>query len=113
MSLHPIFEHPAGRLQAGEIDADRPGRVPERRGDQRHGVGREESGVAHVTAGFTCEMADFLRSSRLNLHYDQLVLVAGPKLLGGLRQALDRDTAAPVSASLPKDLLQGLRARSA
>ena len=102
--LHTTFEHPAGRLREGEIYADRPGRVHDRMGDQRHGVGREESGVAHVTAGFTREMADFLRTSRLNHHYDQLVLVAGPKLLGGLRQALDRDTAALVSASLPRDL---------
>ena len=41
--LHTTFEHPAGRLREGEIYADRPGRVHDRMGDQRHGVGREES----------------------------------------------------------------------
>lgn len=104
LSLHTSFDYPGGRLREGEINADRPGRVHDRMGSQRHGVAREESAVDHLTAGFVRELAGFLRNARLAAQFDQLVLVAGPKLLGRLREALDPDTLALVTASLHKDL---------
>jgi protein required for attachment to host cells len=104
LALHTQFDFPKGRLQEGEINADRPGRVHDRMGNQRHGVSREESAVDHLTAGFVRELADYLRTARLAKDFDHLVLVAGPKLLGRLREALDADTLALVTASLHKDL---------
>jgi protein required for attachment to host cells len=102
--LHTQFEYPEGRLREGDINADRPGRVHDRMGNQRHGVAREESAVEHLTAGFVRDLAGYLRSARLAKDFDHLVLVAGPKLLGRLREALDPDTLALVTASLHKDL---------
>jgi len=102
--LQTTFEHPEGRLKEGEIHADRPGRVHDRMGDQRHSVAREKSAVDHVTEGFVRELADYLRKARHAQQFQQLVLVAGPKLLGRLREALDPATTALIIGTLHKDL---------
>lgn len=102
--LETTFEHPEGRLKEGEIHADRSGRVHDRMGDQRHGVAREKSAVNDLTEGFVGELADYLRKVRHAQEFQQLVLVADPKLLGRLGEALDPATAALVMGTLPKDL---------
>ena len=104
LRLVASIDHPAGRLREGEIKADRPGRVIDRYGSHRHGVAREESSVDRYAADFARELAEELREARLAKRYERLLLVAGPKLLGRLRDALDRDTAGLVMASLPRDL---------
>ena len=104
LRLVATLDHPAGRLREGDIHADRPGRVHDRFGGHRHGVAREESGVEHVAAEFAREIAEELRSARLAKRYDRLLLVAGAKLLGKVRDSLDDGTAACVAGSLSRDL---------
>lgn len=104
LRLVATIEHPAGRLREGEIKADRPGRVNDRFGAHRHGLARGESSVEHYAAEFARELAEELREARLGKRYDRLLLVAGPKLLGKVREALDRDTATLVEGSLSRDL---------
>ena len=48
---------------------------------------------------------DVIRLSRAENRFGKLVLVAEPRLLGELRAALDKPTAALVSATLDKDLV--------
>lgn len=105
-SLEPIGEiaHPEGRLRPHEIEADRPGRVHDRMSAHRHGVAREEAATEHLAKGFALAIAERLRKARLEQQFDRLVLVAGPRMLGHLRDALDAHTAALVTAELPKDL---------
>ena len=50
------------------------------------------------------DLAARMKTAHEAKRYDRLVLVAGPKMLGHLRDALDKQTAAAVSASLDKDL---------
>lgn len=98
------LEHPAGRLRPREIEADRPGRSFDRMGEQRHGLSKEESPTEHLAVEFAAEIAAQLKRAHEAKRFERLVLVAGPKLLGHLRDALDKQTAAAVSGSLARDL---------
>lgn len=93
-----------GRLRPRDIEADRPGRVHDRMGEQRHGVGTEQSPTEHLAVEFAQSLAAMLKTAHEAKKFDGLVLVAGPKFLGHLREALDKHTAAVVKATLDKDL---------
>ena len=62
-----------------------------------------ESAREHPTLVFANELADKLRKHRNEGHYSELVLIAAPRFLGVLRNALDQATAAKVRGSLDKD----------
>jgi len=104
LNLVESIDHAVGRLQAHELESDRSGRSFDRMGDQRHGMGKEESPTEHLAVGFARELAARMKSAHEAKRFDKLALVAGPKMLGHLRDALDKHTAAVVSASLDKDL---------
>jgi len=93
-----------GRLRPRDIESDRPGRAHDRMGDQRHGVSAEQSPTEHLAVEFAQSLAAMLKTAHEAKKFDGLVLVAGPKFLGHLREALDKHTAATVKATLPKDL---------
>ncbi len=100
------IDHPAGRLRNRDIDADSHGRSVDSLGNQRHAYATEHSPTEHLAEDFARELADRLRSGRLKWQYERLVLVAGPKLLGHLRHALDASTAALVKSEISKDLAE-------
>lgn len=104
LTLVDNIEHAQGRLQSHEIDADRPGRSHDSLGGQRHGMSNEQSPTEHLAVAFAADLAARMKTAHEAKRYDRLVLVAGPKMLGHLRDALDKQTAAAVSASLDKDL---------
>lgn len=96
--------HPEGRLKSGEINADRPGRTFDSF-HRRHGVSQEHSADDQVTFMFAKHLGDMLDKGRTQNRYSRLVLVAEPHLLGELRATLTSPTAALVSATLDKDLV--------
>lgn len=73
-------------------------------GDQRHALEAEDSPIEHVADLFVKSPADKLREGRLANCYGKLMLVAGPRLLGKLRDELDAPTAALVVRSLDRDV---------
>lgn len=103
LRLEARIDHPEGRLRNRDLDADTGGRTFDRQGGHRHAMESEHSPVEHVTDQFVKVLADKLRDGRIANHYAHLVLVAGPKLLGKLRDALDDPTAAKVVQSLDRD----------
>ncbi len=98
------MDHHEGRLREHDFHSDAAGRVHDRMGNHRHGVSREESAVEHVSMEFVHELAGCLRTARTARKFNNLVLVAGPRLLGHLREGLDHETQKLVTASLHKDL---------
>lgn len=107
---HPIdlvreIDHPQGRLKAGNIDSDRPGRSFDRGGEGRHALSTEESPTEHVDERFTAELAQDLERARHAGEFDGLVVVAAPKLLGRLRAAFSDNTRKQVIGELAKDLI--------
>jgi protein required for attachment to host cells len=98
------LDHPRGRLHAGDIDADRPGRAYDSVGGGRHAMEREEGATERDAADFARLVAARLERGRIESACDELVVVAEPRFLGLLRAALDKPTAALVTASVDKDL---------
>ncbi|MEQ8660814.1 MAG: host attachment protein [Gammaproteobacteria bacterium] len=98
------LEHPEGRLQDRQIDSDRPGRSFDSGGEGRHAMTREESASERIAADFAREIASHLDKARGAGRLDELVLVAEPRFLGLLRDAVDKHTAGCVIASVDKDL---------
>lgn len=98
------FDHPEGRLKSGEIDSDRPGRAFDRRGASRHALSHEEDPVERVAHAFALDLANHLERAREKGEYDQLGLIAPPRMLGYLRDAISKNTRALVYGELSKDL---------
>ena len=105
LELVEAIEHPRGRLQERDLGSDRPGRAYNSVGQSRHAMSNEHPMREHIAADFARELADKLQAGREARYFDALVLVAEPHLLGLLRAALDRATAALVSDTFTKDLV--------
>jgi protein required for attachment to host cells len=93
-----------GRRHSGELDADRPGRSFDRNGGQGHAYESHLDTRQHAVLQFAKELAtDLAREYHLGA-FDDLVLVAPPRFLGMLRDALDTKLRRAVVATLAKDL---------
>jgi protein required for attachment to host cells len=77
---------------------------PERAPESHHGNNEaRDSARDHAAAMFATELAERLRKGRNGNHYDELVLIAAPRFLGLLRDALDGATTTLVRGTLDKD----------
>jgi protein required for attachment to host cells len=106
LELVEQMDHEAGRDRNQEFDADRPGRSFQRNAAdaRRSAMSRSESPRERAVADFARTLAEELKSARTQNRYERLVLVAAPKFLGRVRNALDSATAHCVVGSLDKDL---------
>lgn len=94
-----------------ELETDRPGR---RFGGtsaggaegHHHGVTGEKSTVLHELTLFAKEVARKIETDRARNEFDRLVLVAGPKMLGLLRQSLSNPTQSMLAGEISKDILR-------
>jgi protein required for attachment to host cells len=102
--LVQTFEHPQGRLKSSDINSDRPGRAFDRTGGARHAMSREEDPVERVAREFALQLAEHLERARGRGEYDQLGIIAPPRMLGYLREALSKQTRALIYGELSKDL---------
>ncbi|HEY0939166.1 MAG TPA: host attachment protein [Steroidobacter sp.] len=71
-----------------------------------HGVTGEKSTVQHELTLFAKEVARKIETDRARNEFDRLVLVAGPKMLGLLRQSLSPTTQAMLAGEISKDILR-------
>jgi protein required for attachment to host cells len=96
--------NPRGRLKAGDVDADRPGRAFDRHGGGRHAHSTEHSVPDHIEAAFVSQLVDRLEQGRAHSAFERLVLIAPAKMLGKLHETLSEPLRGLLVASLPKDL---------
>ena len=99
------ISNPQGRLQNKDIDTDKPGRVYDSFGERRHSTSPKQEPTEHISQQFAQNLAELLNKGRLSHAYDKLIIMAGPKFLGILRAALDKNTAALVVQTVNKELL--------
>ena len=111
LDLHATFENEEGRLRDREIDSDRPGRAFDSHRIGRHAMEAHEAPHERIAATFARTMAQTLDESRMKGDFDQLILVAEPRMLGLLRKALGAGTTARVRGSIDKEYLPSDRAR--
>lgn len=99
------FSHPESRVKGLDIMADDRGRTRVRNKDSVRGAAMEYKTTPHEVeaAAFSRELAEFLRLSRANNEWENLVLVAPPNFLGQLRDSLDGNTLGKVRASVAKN----------
>ena len=105
LTLVEAIPHPEGRLQNQEINADRPGRSFDSMGHGRHSMGKEVEPTEQLAQRFAKKLSEKLDLARAEHRFSKLMLVAEPRFLGQLRDALPPHTAALVSATLDKDLI--------
>lgn len=86
------------------IGSDRPGRTHDRLGPGRHAKEPPTDPHRNEKWNFARSLADHLNGAALTNSYDRLVLVAPPKTLGDLRQALGKEASERITAELAKDL---------
>lgn len=98
------IDNPEGKLQSNALETDRPGRSFDRAGHGRHSLSSEQSAREHVELAFAKRVADYLEKSRCENVFDQLILVAGPRLLGELRAALTTPTQRLVRLEINKEI---------
>jgi protein required for attachment to host cells len=104
ISLVHEIQNPEGRLKDHELGTDRPGRSFSSAGPQRHGFSPPVDPSEQVAKEFSREIADFLDSARIQNRYDHLVLIAGPKFLGRLRQDMSDATSKCIINTIAKNL---------
>lgn len=97
--------HPRGRLQNREINADKPGRTFDSFGYGRHAKSSEYEPTEHVAQQFARQLAELLNKGRNNHAYQKLIIAAEPGFLGIVLEALDEHTAAMVTKTIKKELV--------
>lgn len=98
------IENPDGRLKAGDVESDRPGRAFDRVGGGRHSMSVEEAVPEHLARAFVQQLVERLERGRLDHAFGRFALIAPPKLLGQLRAALPDSLRTLLVAALAKDL---------
>ncbi len=92
--------HPPSR----DFGADKPGRVFESSNGSRHSVEPRIDFHTYEKTRFAKDISEVLEKAAARKAYDRLVLVAPPKTLGVLRNALGPESRSRIRGELGKDL---------
>ncbi len=94
------------RLPTRALGTDRPGRAHDSSGAGRHAMAPPVDWHKFEKERFAKEIAAMVNTAVLENKFDKVVLVAPPRVLGDLRQALSAQAKAKVSGEIGKDLTQ-------
>jgi protein required for attachment to host cells len=92
-------------LRDRELETDRGGSSMNRGAPGKHGIDGERSSKRHFMELFARNVARAVDDARARNEFDRLVIVAGPRMLGLLRDALPESTRSIVAAEIPKDFV--------
>ena len=92
-----VLEHPQAREREQTLTSDRPGRSYDSKGQGRHAMGTSVEPDQQETIRFAKQIADHVQVAHNEGRCDRLLLVAGPPLLGLLREPLNTLTGLRVS----------------
>ena len=92
-----VLEHPQAREREQTLTSDRPGRSFDSKGQGRHAMGTSVDPDQQETIRFAKQIADHVQAAHNEGRCDRLLLVAGPPLLGLLREPLNTLTGLRVS----------------
>jgi protein required for attachment to host cells len=94
----------AAGLKDKDMETDREGRRFGGAAGHHHGVNGERSSERHEMTHFAREVAQKIEADRVAHRFDRLVLVAGPRMLGLLREELPQSCRDMLAAEIAKDL---------
>jgi len=98
------FAEAEARQPTRDVGADRPGRVHESADTTRHAMEPRVDWHRFAKEQFARDVAAALEKAALDRLYGNLILVAPPRTLGDLRQALGSHARSLVAGEVPKDL---------
>ncbi len=98
------YEDPTATQRDREIDSDRPGRAFDSSGQHRHAMEREVSASERAAMRFAGEIVDKLETALRERRFENLVIVAGPRFLGHLRQTMSSSLERSIRAEVGKNL---------
>jgi len=91
------LEHPGARDREQTLTSDRPGRSFDSKGQGRHAMGTAVEPGKQETIRFAKQITDHLQAAHNDGRCDRLLLVAGPPLLGLLKENLKTSSGLDVS----------------
>lgn len=97
---------PEARSLGRDLTSDRPGRTFDSRGRTRHAKQPEQSAHEIEMQDFAHDLARLLERGRTRGKFQKLILVAGPRFLGRLRQHLSAATAGLIEREVRKNLVR-------
>jgi protein required for attachment to host cells len=98
------IKHAEGRLKSGAINSDRSGQAFQRMGTGASAMEKAQAPVEHEAERFAQHLAGMLHDEGARNAFAHLVLIAEPRFLGRLREALPRATLGLVERSFPSDI---------
>jgi protein required for attachment to host cells len=96
--------NPDGRRSGRELGEERNASTHDRMGPARHSIEPHTTVEDKVAERFAAVLADVLEEGRIAHQYASLVLIAPPRFLGQLREALTPQVRHGVVADVAKDL---------
>lgn len=105
--LDPVHEelYEPARMKGAELLADKPGRTFDRTHDQgRHAMEPDTNPKRVEKEKFAYRIAELLEQGLNQGRYGELLLVAAPRTLGDLRDALSERVRACIAREIDKDL---------
>ena len=104
--LSPALDHElvSDRRYSRDINADRPGRTKDRIAHGRHAYEPPTDPHENEEIEFAREVARLLDEERKKQAFDEAVLIAPPKALGRIRDAMSRELRKLVTREVDKDL---------
>ena len=94
----------ADRRPSREMVTDKPGRTRDRAAFGRHAMEPSTDPHEHAQQAFALQVAELLDEHRKKNAFDELIIVAPPKMLGYLREAMPEPLRRMVRREEPKDL---------
>ena len=79
------FVHPEGRMHEGDLVSDKPGSDGGAAGGGRHVIDNRTSATQAAHADFAKALVERLEKGRVELEFDQLIIMASPAFLGLVR----------------------------
>lgn len=98
--------HPENRLYDKDLSSDRQGYTFSSHGHGKKAFARSEDPKEHGFKLFVKEVSVYLKSSKSNNEFDQLIIIAGPKLLGALKKTLDNNIKKLITYELEKNIVK-------
>lgn len=100
-----VLTNESAGLKDRDLETDRPGRGANRGTPGKHAVDGERSSERHETEQFVRDVARAVEGARVRHEFDRLVIMAGPRMLGMLREALPATCRSVVAAEVAKDFV--------
>lgn len=100
-----VLTNEAAGLRDRDLETDRAGSGFNPGAPGRHGMDGERSTERHEVEQFARQVARAIDSGRVRNEFERLVIVAGPKMLGLIRDSLPAPCRSAVTAEVVKDLV--------